>query len=154
MTVCHSCQYGYRQYNHLLSQQTSKWESVAETGTVFLPVVNNTWPIRLRLLTVSATHQNGCGFLPAVNVNMVFQVLGGLFQVLGGQTAGQMTKFGMPNTWQTMFTAGKKNRSRFDVSPKLYIAEAYGSGVVYARGNGPSNWRKIATSYKNNLRAL
>ena len=37
-------------------------------------------------------------FLPAVNVNMVFQVLGGLFQVLGGQTAGQMTKFGTPNT--------------------------------------------------------
>ena len=82
-------------------------------------------------------------FLPAVNVNMVFQVLGGLFQVLGGQTAGQMTKFGTPNTWQTMFTAGKKNRSRFDVSPKLYIAEADGSGVVYARGNGPSNLRKI-----------
>ena len=63
---------------------------MAETGTVFLPVVNNT--------TVSATHQNGYGFLPAVNVNMVFKVLGGLFQVLGGQTAGQMTKFGTPNT--------------------------------------------------------
>ena len=42
-----------------------------------------------------------------------------------------------------MFTAGKKNRSRFDVSPKLHIAEADGSGVVYARGNGPSNLRKI-----------